>query len=278
VVWLLYSTFGILGIVLSFHIVTQSQANEEMLAMTNMFQVSVGLLLLSVSAATSLAEERVRGSLDVLLSTPLSSRSILAGKWWGTFRQTAHVLVWPAIVAGLLVAQSGRWISYLLLLGLILAYGAVITSLGLALATFVSRLGGAVALCVSTYVLFSIGWLLYVALFFTTDQSILPLVLASPPYGALCATAIISPERGPFISEAGAIRFGAFVWIMVDAGVAVLLFMVTLAMFDRCLGRVSEITGRTMPYPRKKRTEVLEPDLADWFAETSGEVSESACH
>ena len=32
----------------------------------SMFQVSLGLLLLSVSAATSLAEERVRGSLDVL--------------------------------------------------------------------------------------------------------------------------------------------------------------------------------------------------------------------
>jgi ABC-type transport system involved in multi-copper enzyme maturation permease subunit len=278
VVWLLYSTLGILGIVLSFHIVTQSQANEEMLAMTNMFQVSVGLLLLSVSAATSLAEERVRGSLDVLLSTPLSSRSILAGKWWGTFRQTGHVLVWPAIVAGLLVAQSGRWISYLLFLGLILAYGAVITSLGVAIATWVSRLGRAVALCVSTYVVFSIGWLLYVAIFFTTNESSLPLVLASPPYGALFATAMISPERGPFLGEAGAIRVGAFVWIIVDAGIALLLFMVTLATFDRCLGRVSEITGRPMPYPRKKDTEVLEPDLADWFTETSGEVSQSTCH
>ena len=62
----------------------------------SMFQVSLGLLLLSVSAATSLAEERVRGSLDVLLCTPLSTRSILVGKWWGSFRQAAHVLVWPA--------------------------------------------------------------------------------------------------------------------------------------------------------------------------------------
>ena len=38
------------------------------------FQVGLGLLLLCVSAATSLAEERVRGSLDVLLSTPMSTR------------------------------------------------------------------------------------------------------------------------------------------------------------------------------------------------------------
>ena len=51
--------------------------------MINGLQVSAGLLLLSVSAATSLAEERQRGSLDVLLATPLSTRSIVLGKWWG---------------------------------------------------------------------------------------------------------------------------------------------------------------------------------------------------
>ena len=61
----------------------------------------MGLLLLSVSAATSLAEERARGSLDVLLATPLSTRSILDGKWWGAFRQVRHILVWPAVTAGL---------------------------------------------------------------------------------------------------------------------------------------------------------------------------------
>jgi hypothetical protein len=44
-------------------------------------QVSAGLLLLSIPAATSLAEERQRGSLDVLLATPLSTRSIVLGKW-----------------------------------------------------------------------------------------------------------------------------------------------------------------------------------------------------
>ena len=62
------------------------------------------------------------------------------------------------------MVESGHWISYLLLLGLITAYCAVITSLGLALATWVSRLGRAVALCVSAYVVFSIGWVLLVFL------------------------------------------------------------------------------------------------------------------
>ena len=114
-VWLIYSTLGVLWILISLQIVTRTKASSELLLIMNMFQVSVGLLLMSVNAATSLAEERVRGSLDVLLSTPLSSRLILAGKWWGTFRQIVRVLIWPAMVAGLLVASKqsyGATISY----------------------------------------------------------------------------------------------------------------------------------------------------------------------
>ena len=113
----------------------------------------------------------MRGSLDVLLCTPLSTRSILAGKWWGSFRQTTHVLIWPAILAGMLVVQSGHWISYLLLLGLIMSYCAVITSLGLVMAIWVSRLGRAVALCVSAYVVFSIGWVVLIFLLSIPGQA-----------------------------------------------------------------------------------------------------------
>ena len=62
-----------------------------------------------------------------------------------------------------------------LLIGSILAYGAVITSLGLAMATRVSRLGRAVALCVSAYVVFSIGWpILVVMLVRETSRRALP--------------------------------------------------------------------------------------------------------
>ena len=75
--------------------------------------------------------------------------AILAGKWRGTFRQVGPVLFWPVVLGGLLLVHSGNLFSYLLLIGSILAYGAVITSLGLAMATRVSRLGRAVALCVS---------------------------------------------------------------------------------------------------------------------------------
>ena len=54
--------------------------------MVNALQVAIGLLLLSVWSATSLAEERARGSLDLLMCTPLSTRQIVTGKWLGAFR------------------------------------------------------------------------------------------------------------------------------------------------------------------------------------------------
>src|SRR5947199_1629228 len=61
--------------------------------------VSAGLLLLSISAVPTLAEERQRGSLDVLLATPLSTRSIVLGKWWGAFRGVPPLAVLPVLIA-----------------------------------------------------------------------------------------------------------------------------------------------------------------------------------
>jgi len=161
VTWSLYTALGIVGIAIILWSAPVYR-NPEYTAYMSTFQVSLGLLFLSVNAATSLAEERVRGSLDMLLTTPLSTRTILVGKWLGTFGQSGRVVVWPAAVGGIVVVGSGLWISYFLLLGLILAYIAAITSLGLALATWVSRLGRAVAVCVSAYAVFSIGWMLMV--------------------------------------------------------------------------------------------------------------------
>ena len=141
-VWVIYGGLGVLWTVLSLQIVLRGDSNSGwFITGMNVIQVAVGLLLLSVTASTSLAEERVRGSLDVLLSTPLSTRSILVGKWWGAFRQVPFLLIWPALTTSFLAIASGNWIQYALLLGLIAAYGAVIASLGLALATWVSRLG-----------------------------------------------------------------------------------------------------------------------------------------
>jgi ABC-type transport system involved in multi-copper enzyme maturation permease subunit len=267
-VWFLYTGLGLVWIVLSLKFVAGGGMRpEEPIAYMNTFQVGVGLLFLSVSAATSLAEERVRGSLDVLLSTPLSTRSILIGKWWGAFRQVPFLLLWPALTTSLVVWESGQWIRYVLLLGLIAAYGACIASLGLALATWVSRLGRAVALCVSVCVLFTFGWIFLVALLFADaryDGFIFSMIMGSPLPGTLFGTITVASAPGGFPNHGVTyIVIGTFFWTLIHSAVAAILFLATLATFDRCLGRISETDrpSMTMPRPRKRPIPELDFEL-----------------
>jgi ABC-type transport system involved in multi-copper enzyme maturation permease subunit len=119
-------------------------------AWVNGLQVSAGLLLLSVTAATSLAEERVRGSLDVLLATPLSTREIVLGKWLGTYRAVPPLAVLPVLVVlggGDRDAQQRPGAALMFLF--VLCSGAAVTGLGLAMATWCARLGRAVGLTVT---------------------------------------------------------------------------------------------------------------------------------
>ncbi len=64
----------------------------------NILQVFTAFLLLSVTSATSLAEERQRGSLDVLLTTPLSTARIVWAKWWSTFRIVPLLSLSPVLI------------------------------------------------------------------------------------------------------------------------------------------------------------------------------------
>ncbi len=91
-------------------------------AQVNAWQVAVGLLLLSVSAATSLAEERDRGSLDVIMATTLTSREIVLGKWWGTFAMVPRLAIMPIWVAAGASMITGSGLGLVLMIGMILAY------------------------------------------------------------------------------------------------------------------------------------------------------------
>ncbi len=67
----------------------------ELIIVINCATAGLGLLLVSLSAPTALAEERVRGSLDVLLATPLSTSSIVWGKWWAFYRIVPRLALLP---------------------------------------------------------------------------------------------------------------------------------------------------------------------------------------
>jgi ABC-type transport system involved in multi-copper enzyme maturation permease subunit len=241
--WKLYGALGLAWIVIAAQSMASGSANVDLIAMLNVFQIGVGLLLLSVSAATSLAEERMRASLDVLLTTPLSTRSILVGKWGGAFRSVPVLLFAPVVTALFLAGGSGRWIQCLIFIALLLSYSAVIISMGLALATWQSRLGRAVASCVATYVAGLIGWLALVLLLTiggtSDDRVIFPVILGTPLYDTIFTTlGLYGPHQLPGVAVD--IWIGAVIWILIHGGLAAILFAATVATFDHCLGRVRE--------------------------------------
>ena len=81
------------------------QRGAEFLELVNGFQATFGLMLVSLTAPTVLAEERVRGSLDVLLATPLSTDRIVLAKWWGIYRVVPALALLPAIGAVFIAAE-----------------------------------------------------------------------------------------------------------------------------------------------------------------------------
>ncbi len=223
-------------------------------AHVNAWQVAIGLLLLTVSVATTLAEERDRGSLDVIMTTPLSTREIVWGKWWGTFAMVPRLAILPIWVAtgAAMVTDGGD--GLILMIGLILAYAAAITSVGLALATWVPRLDRVVAVSVIAYVFIAVGWPVLLEVL-----SMLPAFRSNPwePQPEWPGLSLASPFFGIFATTDRASRFDytswssnpqfmrwnplwPLFWIGVYSAVAAILMFATLRTFDRCMGRNAE--------------------------------------
>jgi ABC-type transport system involved in multi-copper enzyme maturation permease subunit len=208
--------------------------------LVNALQVAGGLLMLSVSAATSLAEERQRGSLDVLMTTPLPTRSIVWGKWWGTFRSVPRLLILPSLLAFALSLHTGRLWGMALMAALILAYGAAITSLGLALATWMPRMGRAVGTTVGLYTTMCLGWipLSFVICGDGPGSEVLGVVAGSPLMGVGIYSSLLAGD-GPRHEFVGQTAWTIF-WAIAYGGVALALLLATLGTFNRCLGRVDD--------------------------------------
>jgi hypothetical protein len=108
-----------------------------------------GVLALALSV-------QAHASLDVLLATPLPTAMIVRGKWRWAFPRVPLLALLPTVMT-LLLTAVGRWAGPLLIMALILAQGAAVTSLGLALATWSRRAGRAPALCASACLGMSLG-------------------------------------------------------------------------------------------------------------------------
>ncbi len=217
-------------------------------------QVSAGLLLLSVSAVTSLAEERQRGSLDVLLATPLSTPSIVLSKWLGAFRGVPPLTVLPVLIAAALATHTGFALGPALIGGLIVAYGAAITSLGLALAVWLPRMGRAIGLTAGLYIVVLIGAIPVGTILFGKGASGARdgFAAASPFWGVGFSSAMFGGTAGPGHEIEKQAAWLVF-WIVAYGLVALGLLLATLKTFNRCLGRIDNRLPAEQPFPRPAR-------------------------
>jgi hypothetical protein len=206
----------------------------------NGFQAAVGLGLLSLVTPAALAEDRARGSLEILLSTPISTCSLVLGKWCAYYRLVIGLALLPAIVAAVHAVEEDRWLGVVLASGMVLAHGAAVTSLGIALATWVSRIDRALILSAAASVLVTAAWVPFVAFFFSDKDLALGLASASP----LLGIGVLTTEMAKASAKDWPVRAGwAVFWIIAYSAAALSLLGATLASFDRCVGRISPRRG-----------------------------------
>lgn len=203
-------------------------------AYVNALQVSIGLLFVSVSAVTGLAEDRARGGLDALLATPLPTAKIVFAKWCGAFRDVPRLVPLPAAVAAVLAWRNGRWEAVPLVACMILAYGAAVTSLGLALATWIGRPGRAVTLCVTAYLVVTVGW--FVVATMVVPQGNWQIASASPFFGV----GLLTEQLIRVFPRLELIEINLLLWCAAYLVIAGLLFLATLFTFERNLGRACQ--------------------------------------
>jgi hypothetical protein len=239
------------------------------------------LLLVSLFAPTVLAEERVRGGLDVLMTTPLPTDRIVLSKWWGAYRVVPALALLPAIscllitagmpdhqAAGTPVSQQPApleivdRIAYVLLpVAQFLAQGALVTSIGLALAVWIRRLGRAVAVSVTGWAAFSFGWIILINLFETIGswgtgnapsiEFITEVLMGACPFGSQ----LITFETSGWISAQSRTAFyiGQVIVLLATITLALAVLTMALATFNRCVGRMSERPRRAPRPPRRVR-------------------------
>jgi hypothetical protein len=259
---------------------------NQFLGLVSGLEATFGLLLLSLTAPTVLAEERVRGSLDVLMTTPIPTDRIVLAKWWGAFRVVPALALLPAIGAIWSAASAQphlfrrgpasqppaplETIDRLAMVGLpvliFLVQGAAVTSLGLLLATWVRRLGRAVAASVTIYAVFALGWLILLELgvelvavsgnlfgLFPNDPGALEfftMILASAcPLGGQVLPSMLMEL--PADESRGAFYIGLIVVALATLLLALVLLALALVSFERCMGRVPERPRRAPTPPRR---------------------------
>jgi ABC-type transport system involved in multi-copper enzyme maturation permease subunit len=200
----------------------------------NGFQNAVGLLLLAATVPAALAEDRARGSLEVLLSTPISTKQIVLSKWAAYYRMVPAIALLPTIVAMAHASAQNRWIGVVLVAALVLAQGTAVTSLGIALATWVRRVDRALILSAIVMVIVIVAWVPLWLVIFQANSVGLGMASASP----LLGIGIITSSMAQANPAEWSLRVNwAVAWILIYGALGLGLLWAALNSFDRCVGR-----------------------------------------
>jgi hypothetical protein len=203
----------------------------------------------------------------------LSTRSILWGKWLGTYRVVLWLAVLPCLLMMILACLAPPFPARMrpagatsmglaplssvdhvlgpcLIAAQMLSYGAAITSAGIALATWVSRLARAIAINMAILVLITIGWPLFFDAVIWTSLQQLWGALGMDAHWLISSMMAISPFGAPIVTLEGLLEFDSntrwkvwfsiVTWCILASTIATALFQATVATFDRCLGRMPE--------------------------------------
>jgi ABC-type transport system involved in multi-copper enzyme maturation permease subunit len=226
-----------------------------------------GLLMLAAIAPTSMAEERQRGSLDVLAATALSTRSIVIGKWLGTFRLAALIPIAPGLLALAMatapedpsialnfatggppdyystIAMGHRLYGVIVVIATILAHGALITSIGLALAVWMKRLSRAIAFSVGLSIVIGAVWPILVSIMMHAPGYRIQGLISLSPIVAMTNMVNFFTMRRRAFSD-GMLWWGTF-WAVEVLVLALGLLCLTIRTFDDCFDRIPDQPRRT---------------------------------
>ena len=138
--------------------------------------------------------------------------------------------------------------------GLVVAYGAAITSLGLALATWLPRMDRAIGLTAGLYLVVLIAAIpVGLGIIGEGPNKAGPgFASASPFWGVGFSSALFGGNAGPGY-EIGRHAAWLVLWIVAYSLVAFGLLLATLKTFNRCLGRIDDASSPEKPFPRPAR-------------------------
>jgi ABC-type transport system involved in multi-copper enzyme maturation permease subunit len=215
-------------------IVREAEAARAFFGATAMILLGLVGLAAPAAAAGSICLDKARGNLTLLFATDLSDAEIVLGKLAARLVPVLGLIL--CATPALSIATLFGGIDPVGLVGALLVVLAC-ASLGLALATWMPRVGRAVGTTVGLYTMMCIGWIWLTFTIWPGDEG-KGVAAGSPLMGVGIYSALLAGD-GPGHEFVGQTAWTIF-WALAHAGVALALLLATLGTFNRCLGRVDD--------------------------------------